>query len=142
MVYVWLGITVVALIVEVATTDMLSIWFAGGGLVAMIATLLKAPLILQVCLFVVISITLLLAFRKTVLKKLTKGNGGNLNADSAIGREFELLTAIGFNEPGSIKVNDVVWSAVCENPSQTIPEKTIVKVVGLRGNKYIVEEIK
>ena len=141
MVYVWLAITVIALIVEVVTADMLSIWFAGGGLIAMIATLLKAPLIAQVCIFVIVSVVLLFAFRKAMLKKLTKGDGENLNADSAIGQEFMLITAIGFNTPGTIKVNDVVWNAVCTDQTKTIPENTIVKVVGLKGNKYIVEEV-
>jgi membrane protein implicated in regulation of membrane protease activity len=141
MLYVWLAITVVAIIVEVTTTEMLSIWFAGGSLLAMLATALKAPLIVQICVFVVVSLILLVAFRKMVLKKLSKGET-NLNADSAVGKEFELLTPIQFNSPGSIKVNDVVWNVVLENQSKTIPEKTIVKVVGLKGNKYIVEEVK
>lgn len=141
MLYVWLAITVVAIIVEITTTEMLSIWFAGGGLLALLASVLKAPLIVQVCIFVVVSLILLVAFRKVVLRKLTKGET-NLNADSAVGMEFELLTPIQFNSPGSIKVNDVVWNVVTENQSVTIPEKTIVKVVGLKGNKYIVEEKK
>jgi membrane protein implicated in regulation of membrane protease activity len=141
MLYVWLAITVVAIIVEITTTEMLSIWFAGGGLLALLATALKAPLIVQVCIFVVVSIILLLVFRKMVLKKLSKGES-NLNADSAVGMEFELLTPIQFNSPGSIKVNDVIWNVVSEDQSVTIPEKTIVKVVGLKGNKYIVKEKK
>ena len=140
MVYVWLTITVIALIVEVVTADMLSIWFAGGGLIAMIATLLNAPLIVQVCIFIAVSVVLLLVFRKAMLKKLTK-DGENLNADSVIGQEFSLITAIGFNEPGTIKVNDVTWSAVCAEQTKTIPEGRIVKVVGIKGNKYIVEEV-
>ncbi len=141
MLYVWLAITVIAIIVEVATTEMLSIWFAGGGLLAMLATALGALLIVQICVFVVVSLILLVIFRKMVLKKLSK-NETNLNADSAVGMEFELLTPIEFNSPGSIKVNDVVWNVVSENQTKTIPEKTIVKVVGLKGNKYIVEEVK
>jgi membrane protein implicated in regulation of membrane protease activity len=141
MIYVWLAITVIAIIVEVATTDMLSIWFAGGGLVAMLATALKAPLIVQVCIFVAISVALLLLFRKAVLRKLSNGEG-KLNADSVIGKEFILITAVGFNSPGTIRVNDVVWSVVSEDQSANIPEKTKVKVVGLKGNKYIVEEVR
>ena len=141
MVYVWLAITVIALIVEVVTADMLSIWFAGGGLLAMVSALFDAQLIVQICIFIVVSVVLLLVFRKVVLKKLSSGKEGNLNADAVIGKEFELITAVGFNTPGTIKVNDVVWNVVCEEQSKIIPEKTIVKVVGLKGNKYIVKEI-
>ncbi len=141
MLYVWLAITVIAIIVEVITTDMLSIWFAGGSLLALISVPLKAPLILQICIFIVVSLVLLLVFRKMVLKKLNEGKS-NLNADSAIGKEFLLLTAVGFNKPGTIRVNDVVWGAVCEEQSVIIPENTKVKVVGIKGNKYLIEEVK
>ena len=66
----------------------------------------------------------------------------NLNADSVIGKEYILLTEIGFNKPGSIRVNDVVWSAISENEMDEIAEKSKVRIIGLRGNKYIVEEVK
>ena len=141
MLYVWLAIIIVAIIVEVLTADMLSIWFAGGGFLAMITSAVKLPPVVQIIVFVVVSVALLLVFRKLVLKKLMK-NKSNLNADSAIGKEFMLLSGVGFNSPGAIKVNDVVWSAVCEDQSTTIPENTKVKVIGLKGNKYIVEEVK
>ena len=141
MLYVWLAIIIVAIIVEVFTADMLSIWFAGGGFLAMITSAVKLPPVVQIIVFVVVSVALLLVFRKLVLKKLMK-NKSNLNADSAIGKEFMLLSGVGFNSPGAIKVNDVVWSAVCEDQSTTIPENTKVKVIGLKGNKYIVEEVK
>ncbi len=141
MLYVWLAIIVIAIIVEVFTVDMLSIWFAGGGLLAMLSAALNAPIALQICIFVVVSIILLLVFRKVVLDKLAKEKS-NLNADSAIGKEFMLLSAVGFNTPGTIKVNDVVWNAVCEDQSVTIPENTKVKVIGIKGNKYIIEEVK
>lgn len=32
MVYVWLGLFVIMVIVEFATSELVSVWFAGGGL--------------------------------------------------------------------------------------------------------------
>ena len=40
MIYVWLGILVATVILEIATTQMVSIWFAIGALAAFIAALL------------------------------------------------------------------------------------------------------
>jgi beta-galactosidase len=73
----------------------------------------------------------------TIMKKLNVKTT-NLNADSVIGKEYILLTAIGFNQPGSIRVNDVVWSAVTEKETDEIAEKTVVRIIGHKGNKYIV----
>ncbi len=42
MIPIWLGIIIVAIIVEIITIDLVSIWFAAGGVVALIADLLGA----------------------------------------------------------------------------------------------------
>ena len=141
MLYFWLGVTVVALVLEFITADMVTIWFAGGGLIAMILALLKVSIYVQIPVFIAVSIVCLLCFRKMVMKKLNVKTS-NLNADSVIGKEYILLTEIGFNKPGSIRVNDVVWSAISENEMDEIAEKSKVRIIGLRGNKYIVEEVK
>ena len=138
-IYIWLAVTAVALILEFCTNDMLSIWFAGGGVVAMIIAALGASWYVHLPVFIAVSLVLLLSFRKLVLKYLDKGDV-RTNADSAIGKEFELITEIGFNHPGTIKINDVVWNAVTENQNDQIPAGTIVRVVKISGNKYIVEK--
>ena len=62
------------------------------------------------------------------------------NADSVIGKEFILLSDIGFNKAGTIKVNGVVWAAITEEESAEIPAGKIVVVERIEGNKYIVKE--
>ncbi len=139
--YVWLGVTAVALMLEFLTSDLLSIWFAGGGIVAMILALCGLSWYVHLPVFIVLSFVLLLSFRKVVMKYLNKGDA-HTNADAAIGKEYKLLTPISLNEAGSIKVNDVVWSAVTENEGESVSEGTLVKVKYIKGNKYIVEVVK
>ena len=139
-IYIWLAVTALALILEFCTNDMVSIWFAGGGVIAMIISALGLSWYVHVPVFIVISFVLLLSFRKLVLRYLDKGEV-RTNADSAIGKEFALISAIGFNQPGTIKINDVVWNAVTENQNDIVAEGTIVRVVKLKGNKYIVEKV-
>lgn len=141
MTYVWLGVTLLAFTIEFVTSDMISVWFAGGGLVAMLFSLIGLNLYFQIPAFIIVSVVLLLCFRKIVMQKLNS-RSTNLNADSAIGKEFALLSAITFLEPGTIKVNGVVWNAVTENQNDNIPENSIVEVIGIKGNKYIVKEKK
>ena len=62
-----------------------------------------------------------------------------LNADAVVGKEFKLLTPISFDNAGSIKVNDVVWSVITCNKHDEVPEGTVVIVKEIKGNKYIVE---
>lgn len=136
--YVYIGIVVASLILEFTTNEMVSIWFCGGAIVAGILSAFDLSWYIHLPVFIAVSGVLLLSFRKIVLKYLDKGEI-KTNADSAIGKEFVLETAIGFNQPGSIKVNGVVWSAITEDQKAEVPEGTVVTVKNLKGNKYIVE---
>lgn len=138
--YIWLGVTVVALVVEFITSEMITIWFAGGGLVAMILAGVGLSIYVHLPVFIALSFILMLCFRKLILKKLGK-NDVKTNVEMFVGKEVKLLTAIAFGQSGSIKINDVVWTAVAENDGVEIPEGAIVRIKGLEGNKYIVEEI-
>ncbi len=138
--YFWLILTAIALILEFVTNEMLSIWFAGGGLIAIILSACNVPWVITMPVFIVVSLVLLICFRKIVMKYLNKGDA-RTNADSAIGKEFALLTPIEFNTPGTIKINDVVWNVTTEAQGETIAQGTIVRVLALKGNKYIVEKV-
>ena len=59
MVLVWLAVLVIFMAVEAATVTLVSVWFCGGALVALIAAGLGAPLWLQVVLFLAVSLVLL-----------------------------------------------------------------------------------
>ena len=139
-IYVYLAITAIALIVEFCTNDMVSIWFAGGGVVSMILAACGITWYAHLPVFIVVSFVLLGCFRKVVIKYLNKGDT-KVNADAAIGKEYVLLTGIDFNVVGSIKVNDVTWNVVCRDGKEQIPEGAIVRVTGIQGNKYIVERV-
>lgn len=139
--YIWLGIFVMSLVFEFLTTDLLSIWFAGGAVISMILAICGVAWYIQLAVFFLLSFVLLICFRKLALKVFNKAES-KTNADAVIGKEFDLLTNIGFNKPGEIKINDVIWSAVCEDSHLEVPEGARVKVVSIKGNKYIVEEVR
>ena len=138
-IYVWLIVTAISLMLEFITTDMLCIWFAGGGLISLIIASVGLSWYIQISVFIVVSFALMFAFRQMVLKKLNTKEV-RTNADMAIGKEFRLLSAITFDNLGTIKVNDVTWNAVSFN-DMPIPAGTIVIIKELKGNKYVVEPI-
>ncbi len=137
--YIWLAVTAAALIVEFVTAELVSVWFVGGGLVAMLLAGLGLDWYIHVPAFIVVSFLLMLCFRRLVMKKLNKGEV-KTNAETVIGKEYELLTAIGFNQAGSIRINGVVWTAVAEDDNAEIPAGTKVIIEKIEGNKYIVKE--
>ena len=139
-IYIWLAVTAAALIIEFITSEMVSVWFVGGGLVAILLAGLDLNWYFHVPAFIVVSIVLMLCFRKLVMKKLNKGDV-KTNAETVIGKEFELLTPIGFNSAGSIKVNGIIWTAVADNDDAEIAAGVKVVVLRIEGNKYIVKEI-
>lgn len=142
-VYIWLAVTVFSLVLEFVTNEVVSIWFAGGGFISLILALCGVPWFVHLPVFIVASFALLLCFRSLVMKKFNK-NEVKTNADSAIGKTVKLLTAITEDEAGSIKIGDVVWTAVtaADEAEKTLAAGTLVKITDLQGNKYIVKEIK
>lgn len=140
-VYIWLGIIVIAMILEFITADLVSIWFVGGGVIALILALCGVSWYIQLPCFIVASILSMLLLRKYIVEKFNNDKQFT-NAESVIGKEFKLLTPISFNKCGTIKVNDVIWNVCTENEKEEVEKNTIVIIKEIKGNKYIVEVVK
>lgn len=139
MLYVWLAVVAICLIVEFITFDLVSVWFILGGIVSMILVALGVELLWQLVAFIVISLLCLIFCRKPIMKLLGK-NKSSTNADANIGKEFTLLTPISFGNPGTIKINDVIWNVIGEKDDTEISAGVKVEIVEIKGNKFIVKE--
>ncbi|MBE5756356.1 MAG: NfeD family protein [Clostridiales bacterium] len=139
--YIWLWIIIIAisLIVEFFTAGLVSIWFVAGALVSLLLSLFEVHLIIQIVVFIVVSLLCLIFFKKIFGKRFTKSV--KTNADAIIGKDFKLVLPISFNTPGSVKANGVEWSAVSENEQENLESGTLVKVIDIQGNKLIVKKI-
>ena len=80
----WLAILIICIVIEVATVGLTSIWFAGGALAALVASLLGASLWLQIALFLLVSAGLLASLRGVVRKHFTP-RLERTNVDALIG---------------------------------------------------------
>ena len=142
MIWFWLAAVVVCIALELVTYEMVAVWFIPSGIICMILEACGVDVLVQIVVFIIISLVLMLTLRKMVLKYLTKsGDENKTNLDTIIGKEFRLLTPIALNQPGTIKVSGTEWNAVTTNEEDELPEKTLVKVTAIKGNKLIVEEI-
>ena len=137
---VWLVLLVAFLIVEGLTVSLVSTWFAGGALAALLVSLFPAPVWLQVTVFLVVSAVLLCLLRPLVKKRLKPGLVAT-NVDSLVGQLCLVTEAIDPMEGGRVKVGDVTWSARTEG-SQTIPAGEKVRILKIQGVKVFVETVK
>jgi len=137
MVWFWLGLFVVALLLEIFTADMISIWFSLAAVPSFILALVGAGLLSQILVFLVIAATLLFLTRP-VMKKYMKTNEIKTNIDAIIGSKGLVIKEITPDTVGRIKIKYIEWSAVS---SQLIEPNQYVRVLDVDGNKLIVEKI-
>ncbi|MBQ6214362.1 MAG: NfeD family protein [Oscillospiraceae bacterium] len=136
----WLGVLVICLIVEGAVPGLVSIWFAFGALVALLISLLNAPLWLQVTAFIVVSLAALFLTRPLV-KKYVNGRTQPTNADMLIGREAIVTEDIdNVLGTGAVKASGREWTARSESDNTGYRKGTMVHVVRIEGVKLIVKE--
>lgn len=140
-VYIWVAIILLAIVVEIATVELVGIWFVPGALIALILALFSVHWAIQVGVFAVATVLFIMFFRKKLIQYLSKDKS-KTNTDLLIGKELKLITPIAFQTPGSVKINGVVWSASLEDETAELKEGSLVKVVEIKGNKLIVREVK
>ncbi len=136
---IWLFIVVVMAIIEIITLGLTTIWFAGGALVAFVASLLGANLIVQIVLFIVVSVGLLALTRPLAVKFLNKDREST-NAESLIGKRAVVKQEIdNLNAQGMVSVNGQEWTARAYE-EKIIPEGATVEIMEISGVKLLVKE--
>ena len=136
--YIWLGLLVLFLVVEaVCAIHLVSIWFAAGALVAMIASALGAKLWLQVTLFILVS-GVLLALLWPLVKKFLRPNLKKTNLDSIIGATGMVTITVDNREAtGQVKLGSMEWTAR-STTGEIIDPHTQVRVDRIEGVKVFV----
>ena len=138
---IWLALMIGFLVVEGACPfHLVSIWFAAGSLVAMIAALLHAQLWLQIVLFLVVSVGLLIAMFPLV-KKVLKPKTVSTNVDAVIGTQGYVTEAVdNLTATGQVKLGGMYWTARSED-GHPIPTGTLVEVTRIEGVKAFVTTV-
>ena len=139
--YIWLGLMILFIIVEaVCAIHLVSIWFAAGALVAMIAAALGAKLWLQITLFLLVS-GVLLALLWPLVKKFLRPNLKKTNIDSIIGATgLVTITVDNMESTGQVKLNGMEWTARSTS-GRVIDPHTEVKVDRIEGVKVFVTPV-
>lgn len=136
----WLIIMVLCGILEGITLGITSIWFVFGALAALITSFVVDSVIIQVVVFIAVSVLLLLFTKPLAIKYLKIGSEKN-TLNQVIGKEGLVLEEIdNINGTGQVKIGGIIWSAISLN-GKNLEENTTITVVEIKGVKVIVKEI-
>lgn len=136
MLIVWGTVMVVTIVAEIATTQMISIWFSCASLVSLVLACFNAPRWAQFCVFVAMT-ALLLILTRPIVKKLKK-QYVRTNADMNIGKTA-IVTETIHNElsQGRATIGGVSWKAVSAD-GNVIEKDETVTILDIEGAKLIV----
>ena len=136
---IWIGVMIVMLILEAVSAQLVSVWFVVGALAAATVSFFNPSFSIQFCVFIVVSLVLLVATRPFIRKLKSKTKVVPTNADRYIGQEAVVTEDIDdVSGSGQVKVAGSVWTAKSSNGSP-IPKGSDVIVREIKGVKLIVD---
>lgn len=139
MLILWLGIIIIAIIIEVITIDLVSVWFAAGGIIALISYLLGFDQAIQIALFIIITIACAVIVRP-LAKKYMRGNVERTNYDRVLGKHGLITKTITADNKGEVKVMSTYWLASSID-NTTIKEGEYCEILAVEGAHLVVKKI-
>lgn len=134
--FLWGGLFVVTVVLEIASQQLISIWFSAGALAAFLALFFGGSVVVQTGLFLLISLVLLLLTRP-IVKRIFSFGIQDTNTQE-IGRIATVIQPIDpIQNTGRVRLDGVDWLAVSQN-QQPIPEHTSVRIEAVKGTRLIV----
>ena len=123
----WLGVMILAAVVEAAVPSLVSVWFVPGG-----------QLWLQAAVFLAVS-AIALALTRPLSKRLLNRRRERTNADRVVGAAGLVTQDVdNVRATGRVSVMGNSWSARSVQPEGRIPAGTRVRVHAIEGVKLLV----
>ena len=133
---IWLILIVVLIVAEVATYQLVAVWFALGAvaslLVSLLVSLMGASGTVQLITFVVVSLLSLIASRPLV-KKIQSAPKEKTNADRIIGQTAVVIHPISPEQRGRVEIEGQDWSAAAVNKEESFTTGQKVQIVRIEG---------
>ena len=134
----WVVLVIICILVELATVGLTAIWFAAGALVSLAAAALGANPIVQIILFLAVSIVLIAATRPWA-KKYINSRTQSTNADSLIGQTIQIKERVSnMDQTGMAVVHGQEWTVRTRNDNEIIEPGEKAKILAISGVKLIV----
>ena len=137
--YWWLAIAALMAVIELASQGLITVWFVAGAVVAFIAGMLGASLVVQVVVFLVVSLACLALLRPLIMKHRKIGER---HEPTLVGQQAVVVETIDPHaQTGRVETPDhMTWSALSADESP-IEAGAQVRVVEQRSIKLVVERM-
>ncbi len=136
--WIWISVLVLAIIIEMLTDQLVSIWFAPGAIVATILDFCEVDVIWQVIVFLVVSIVGIILAKTVLDKYLPKAKNTKTNIEAIIGEKCVVTEKIdNFAGCGLVKINGQIWSARSVTESDVFESGEVLVIVAIEGVKLI-----
>ena len=140
--FVWIIIAIISIVVEMATTALVSIWFCLGSIAAVIVKIIGGAFWIQAVAFIIVSIITGIALYPVLTKTIRKGPNLKSNIDNYIGKVAKVDEVIdNISGTGRVTYNGISWAARSLDDSVKITCEH-VKIIKVEGAKLIVEPYK
>ena len=139
---IWIILIIVFAVGEIITVGLTSIWFAGGALAALLVSALGANEIVQVIVFVAVSLLLLFFTRPWALKYL-KPHLTRTNYEEALEQKVNVTETIDNTKgTGTAVLKGQEWTARAYEDGTVLEAGTIARVKEIHGVTLYVVPIK
>lgn len=130
---IWIVLIMVFAVGEILTVGLTSIWFAGGALAALIVSALGANEVVQVIVFVAVSLILLFFTRPWALKYL-KPHLTRTNYEEALEQKVNVTETIDNTKgTGTAVLKGQEWTARAYEDGKVLEAGTLAQVKEIRG---------
>lgn len=138
MILIWVIVLVITVLTEILTMQLVSVWFAIASLVTLICSLFIDSFLIQLIIFVLVSLIMLI-FTRPILKKFINYNRQDTNYNLDIGKIATVIETIDTSlNTGRVSLNGVDWKAKSIDDS-TIEVGSQVIVQEVDGSKLLVK---
>ena len=135
----WILATVAFLVIEACTSAVVSIWFAGGAVAGLIASMFDVGFGFQIFVFLFVSVILIVFLRKIAFKTI-RGKKQDTNLDRIIGSKVVILEEVNnLQRTGTACVGDIEWKVKSED-GEIIEKGETAEVVKIEGVRLVVKK--
>lgn len=127
----WGVLFLIFVIIELATVNLVTIWFAAGALVSLFVSYFVDNVVIQTVVFIAVSIISLL-LTKPLLRKFKVVNFEPTNSDRYIGKKGDVVKRITPKEKGEVKVLGTIWTATSDETLEVGDEIEVLKIDGVK----------
>ncbi len=134
--YIWLILSIGFVALEIITPSFIVLWLSVGAFYAMLITFITNQLIIQLVVFVIVSVISMFFTKKLFNDTKNKTEYKN-STEMLIGKEVIVVKRINTDiEFGEIKIGNDIWTAYSD---KDIDVGELVKIIKIDGAKVFVD---